>query len=42
LQASGLQGGTLLGRARATFGRHRRTLTHHPRAVNPTHETQIF
>jgi hypothetical protein len=37
-QASGLEGGSLLGGAGAG-GRHRRTLTRHLSAVNPTHET---
>ena len=40
LEPSGLQGGTLLGRIGAAGGWHRRTLTHHHPAVNPTHETQ--
>jgi hypothetical protein len=39
-QAAGLEGGALLGGAGAAVGRHRRTLTRHLSAVNPTHETQ--
>jgi transposase len=35
LEPSGLKGGTLLGRAGAAGGRHRRTLTHHPTSHQP-------
>ena len=41
LEASGLKGCALILGTGAAGGRHRRTLTHHHPAVNPTHEAQI-